>query len=294
MNIATVISFCSNDARFIEKCCFEALQFSKQVIVVVCSHFFDGTQEDFLRIKAIQNSVKAVTFLEIQYLPDKLYSPYHKVEPTDPDWAKFWAATLRYVGFMYVKKEIENILFLDSDEIVDAKAFKKWLQSFDYNSYEVMRFGSFLYALRANLRTKKAINLPLFVKHKTFKPLVLMNELERIGAFYTHFGSKKESILGIDGLPFVHHYSWVRTKQECEKKTSTWSHRGEENWQEVIERAFSGNLENLFALPYEFVDCEVFYDPFKDLNLTFVGSNEYVKVDLKTFQRKVFEKEFEI
>ena len=93
------------------------------------------------------------------------------------------------------------------------------------------------------------MNLPL-VKRDTLAPLTLLNDLERIGAHLLHPGPKREKAVGVDGLPFIHHYSWVRTKEECLQKGRTWGHKNEENWTEIVEKTFRG--EGLFHIDLEF------------------------------------------
>lgn len=257
-NIGTVISYCTNDFRFISKCIEEAKKFSSDVKIVVCDHFFDGTPENRYLLDHTYAMHPDCQFIEFSYLFDRIYSPFHKIGPEDEDWAKFWAATSRYIGYAYSKNDY--LLFLDSDEILNGEKCAAWLEKKEYRSYQALRFASYLYAIKPTIRAKKVVNLPLLVKRNAFSPLTLMNDLERIGAYLTHAGPKKERIVGLDHMPFVHHYSWVRTKEECLWKTKTWGHRCEEDWQSIIESAFQGNLSKLIGdreeieLPY--------FDPF--------------------------------
>lgn len=260
--ISTVISYCTNDFRFIDKCINEAKKFSHQVLIVTCDHFFDGTPENRHLLDHTYSRHPDCQFIEFAYLPNRTYSPYHSIGPNDPEWAMFWAATTRYIGYYYLNSEY--ILFLDSDEIVSGDQCLEWLKGEQYISYEAMRLASYFYALQPTMRAKKAVNLPLLVKRETFSPLSLMNPLERIGAFLSHAGPKREEIVGIDQKPFVHHYSWVRTKEECLWKTRTWSHRAEEDWPKLIEAAFNGDRTNLFGSSHEFEEIlDPYFDPFQ-------------------------------
>lgn len=264
-SIGTIISYCTNDYRFIGKCIEEAKKFSSQIIIPVCDHFFDGTLENRHLLEHTYAQHADCQFIEFSYLPDRLYSQYHTLSPKDPDWAIFWAATTRYVGFHYLKPDVDTVLFLDSDEIVEGEEFLRWLASGETGPYEAFRLGAYLYALRPTFRAKKAVNLPLLVGKKAFAPLTLLNGLERIGAYQSHLGPKREEVVGLTGRPMVHHYSWVRTKEECLWKTRTWSHRHEENWPALIEEAFSGKKsEQLFGSTHEFQEIrEAYFDPFQ-------------------------------
>ena len=273
----SIISYCTNDFRFIGKCIEEAKKFSQNIFIPVCDHFFDGTPENRELLEATYRLHPECKFIEFPYLPDKLYSPYHSIEPDHSDWPAFWAATARYIGLHYA--DGEYLFFLDSDEIVEGEKMGQWLDSGEYLKYDAMRLGAYLYALRPTNRATKAVNLPLLAKKSTLAPLTLLNGLERIGAYLSHPGPKRENIVGLDGKPMVHHYSWVRTKEECLQKTRTWSHRGEEDWAEVIEEAFSGQSQDLFrsSLSFEEIDAP-YFDPFTLGNV--------VKMNVKNLRRK--------
>lgn len=262
-SIATIISYCTNDFRFIAKCIEEAKIFSEQIIIPVCDHFFDGTPENRHLLDHTYAQHPDCQFIEFAYMPDKIYSQYHSIEPGDSDWAIYWAATTRYVGFHYLNPEIDTVLFLDSDEIVEGQRFLEWFKS-DRPSYDALRLASYFYALQPNLRAKNVVNLPLLVSRNNFAPLTLFNELERIGSYMSHPGPKREAVVGLNGRPLVHHYSWVRTKEECLWKTRTWSHRNDDDWPTLIDEAFSGKTERLFGSSHEFEkisDC--YFDPFQ-------------------------------
>ncbi|MBU6382725.1 MAG: hypothetical protein KGR16_00185 [Verrucomicrobia bacterium] len=262
-SIATIISYCSNDFRFIDKCIEEAKIFSKQILIPVCDHFFDGGPENRRLLHHTYARHPECTFLEFPYLPDRLYSQYHNIGPQDTDWSMFWGTTSRYIGFLFLDPSIESVLFLDSDEICEGKAFLDWYTSKEHEPYEALRLAAYYYALRATLRAQKVVNLPLLVKKETFKPLTLFNEIDRAGAYMTHAGPKKERIVGLNGLPFVHHYSWVRTQEECLHKTRTWAHRHDEDWPTLIEKAFNGHTEEaMFGTSHTFSEIEEsYFDP---------------------------------
>ncbi len=164
-SIGTVISYCTNDYRFIHKCIEEARKFSRQIVIPVCDHFFDGTPENRELLEWTYAKHPDCQFIEFSYLPDRLYSRYHSMGPSDKDWSIYWISTARYVGFHYLIPEIERILFLDSDEVLDGDRFLEWIDKKDYQKYDAQRFASYLYAAKPYWRAKKVVNLPLFVKN---------------------------------------------------------------------------------------------------------------------------------
>jgi len=260
MNIATLISYCTNDYRFIGKCIAEAGKFSDQIVIAVCDHFFDGTPENRGLLEWTYAEHPACRFVEFAYLPDRLYSRYHSLTPEDRDWSIYWAAATRYIGFHFLDADVDWVLFLDSDEIVEGEAFAEWFAS---PGFDAMRLAAWLYAVKPTLRMQRAVNLPLLVKKNTLVPSTLMNPLERIGAYLAHPGPKREEVVGRGGRPLVHHYSWTRTKEECYQKTRTWGHRHDADWPRLIEEAFDSHPKTrYFDAPHAFEEIAVpFFDP---------------------------------
>lgn len=261
---ATLISYCTNDFRFIDRCIEEARVFSSQIIVTVCDHFFDGTPENRLLLEQTYAAHPDCTFVEFSYLPDRIYSRFHSVSAQDEDWAIYWAATTRYVGWHFLNPEIQWVYFLDSDEIVEGKAFAEWLEKGSFLQAKAHRFATYLYALQATWRAKKITQATLLVKRDTLAPLTLFNPLERIGAYQVHPGPKGDKRVSGEGLPMVHHYSWVRTKEECLQKTRTWGHRHDQDWPKLIEETFQSAPSKFFDLDLEFEEIQTpYFDPLR-------------------------------
>ncbi|HSX25531.1 MAG TPA: hypothetical protein VLE89_00815 [Chlamydiales bacterium] len=286
----TVISYCTNDFRFIDRCIEEARKFSDQIVIPVCDHFFDGMPENRMLLEHTYSRHPDCLFIEFAYLPDRLYSDYHPLDPKDKNWAIFWAATTRYVGLHYT--EGEYLLFLDSDEIAEGEEMAAWLDTEEYLHYDAQRLAAYFYALRPNFRAKKVVNLPLLVKRDTLAPLTLLNDLERIGAYLVHPGPKREKVVGLDGLPLIHHYSWVRTREECLQKARTWGHKNEENWPDIIEKTFRG--EQIFNLNLEFEETKPLFHVL-DVKIPHspVGKTTFSNV-LKINHRDLFRKGIEL
>ncbi len=293
MGIATIITYCTNDFRFIGKCIEEVKVFSKQIIIPVCDHFFDGSLENRSLLDHTYAQHPDCLFVEFRYFPDRLYSQYHFIEPNDPDWAIYWASTTRYVGFQYVNPDIDYVLFLDSDEIADGKKFLEWFESGKDRFYDAMRLGSYYYVLSPYLCSDTIVSVPLFALKKNFAPLTLFNGLERIGAYMSHPGPKREYVLGADQEPFFHHYSWVRTKDECLCKGKTWSHRNDQDWPALIEEAFGGKAKSLFNSLHKFEKIEkTYFDPFQvsfPKDYLHSSHENVIKIDDRALRKKEIE-----
>jgi hypothetical protein len=42
-----------------------------------------------------------------------------------------------------------------------------------------------------------------------------------------------------NGEPIMHHFSWVRTKEEMLRKVKSWGHTNDRDWNPMIEEEFS-------------------------------------------------------
>lgn len=259
-SVGTIISYCTNDARFLGKCIEEAKRFSRDILVVVADHFFDGSPENRPSLEMTYQIHSDVRFVEFPYQAHSLYRRFLQVDPCSEEWPIFWAATARYIGYWYLDTACDLILFLDADEIVEGDRFAIWLQQGDVG--DVQRLASYLYVLRATLRVTKLMSLSLLVRRAIWNPFLLINRCERLGAYLAYPGKKRDGVLGEDATPFVHHYSWVRSLEECLHKGATWGHARERPWAEIVRDSFQGRTAQLFGLPWSFQEEEsAYFDP---------------------------------
>ena len=236
--IATVVNFCSNDYRFLKPCLEEISRFSSQILVPVCDHFFDGTPEDRSILQRAYSEHPECEFIEFAYKPDEPYGNSCMKKQGDLDWSRHWHSTARMIGYYFLKEDIDYVLFIDVDEIYEGEKFQKWLDTFPYQEYSAIRFLSYQYFREACNQSEDWFTLGLLTKKEDLKPDDILNVDERLG-LYTSLPEKKiKEVTGLDGLPMIHHYSWVRTKKQMLKKV-IWGHYWEKNWKELIEEEFS-------------------------------------------------------
>jgi hypothetical protein len=291
MTIGTVISYCTNDWRFLNLCIEEARRFSSQVIVVVCDHFFDGTPEDRALLEWSYAQHPDCLFLEFTYDPEQPYGLYCPVRPGEEDWAHYWHSTGRYIGYHYLDEAIETVLFADVDEIYDGNRFQEWLENFDYRSYEAIRFASYYYFREAKYRALSWLPLSLLARKEAILPELLLDLRERQGVFEGLAGQKMMQAVGLDGQPLLHHYSWVKTKEEMLIKARTWGHRHERDWIGLIEEEFShpfNGTEAFYGMHYE--EVESWRDPLAAETPLFLerskNRNNVLQIDRPAFLRE--------
>ncbi len=260
--IATIINFCTNDYRFLAPCIREAKHFSSQILIPVCDHFFDGTPEDRALLQRAYSEHPDCEFIEFAYDPEQPYGYPCRKRPGDLDWCRHWHSTARMIGYFFLKKEIDYVLFIDVDEIYEGKKFQEWLQHYPIQNYNALRFQCYQYFREPRYRAKETFTSGLLAKKSVLTPDTILNVDERMGLYKKIPDEKIVDLNGLDDQPMIHHYSWVRTKEEMLKKV-IWGHFWERNWKELIEQEFSGpfsgkdfttGLEYLTVDPY--IDCK--------------------------------------
>jgi hypothetical protein len=255
MSIGTVINFCTNEARFLGPCIQEALRFSAQVIVPVCDHFFDGRPENRPLLEEIYKAFPEVLFVEFPFvqMPKRVFS---HVDPPH-----FWPSLSRLVASEFLRPEIDSVLFLDTDEVADGRRLAKWLKENDISHYTALKFANYWYFREPRYRAKKFEDSVVFVKRCVLRSQLLLHEKERDACFDLVPGPKKRSVTGDDGRPLFHHYSWVRTPEEMIRKVTTWSHREDRNWVDLVKKEFETPFKGTdFIHGYEFETVEPLFE----------------------------------
>lgn len=283
VKIATLVNFSTNEADFLEPCIAEAALFSDQIIVSVCDHFFDGTPENQELLHKIYAKFSGQQFIQFEFPKEKNLYGSHS--------ACFWHNLGRLMGFYHVAPEIDYLLFLDVDEIMEAKKFQLWLKEFPVQEFAALRFACYWYFREEKYQAKYWEDTPLLAKKEALNHDILMNALERAGSYSQIYGKKERHIKGKDGLPMIHHYSWVRSKEQMLRKVVSWGHREERDWVSLVEKEFSGPFKGKdFVHGYEFEEVEPYvklkkkhsYHDAKwdNRNVCFLSTRAMNKIDL--------------
>jgi hypothetical protein len=158
--MTAILHFCTNDYRFLQRQIDELSLVCNQVIIPICDHFFNGEKENRELLSHAFQTFPKVQFLLFQYDAKRLYSPLLNRKPEDEDWATLWHSTSRYIGYLFSPPRAKYLLFIDADEIIEAKRFKSWLAKtpLKENAYW---FSSYCYTRSAHLRTQTLQNKTL-------------------------------------------------------------------------------------------------------------------------------------
>jgi hypothetical protein len=253
--ISALINFCSNDYPFLRECIAGVARFAEEIVISVCDHFFDGTPEDLPFLESIYREHPECSFVQFAYEKMNLYSHHG---------SDMWHNLGRLIGTSVALKESDYLLFLDTDEIVEEKKFIAWLNSFPFYEYNALRLGCYWYFREPIYRAKSWEDTPLLVKRGALDGESLMHPCEREGIFHLIQGKKQRKVLGGDGEPMIHHYSWVRTEAQMLKKVKTWGQNWRRDWESLVREEFSHPFSGRdFVHGYEFTVVT----PYIDLDL---------------------------
>lgn len=262
--IATVLSFCSNDWRFFKRAIDGARPFSAQIIVTVCDHFFDGSEENYALLEKIYSDYPDLLFLEFSFDPYSTYRYYSTCPPDHPLWRHEWHNTGRYLSFFFADDGIDYFYFCDADEITDADRFCAWLAADAYQNFDAIRFSCRWYFRKACYQSLQEDDMCLLVKKSAIDPEMFWSEHERMGIYLNVKGPKTIHMKGLDGRPLIDHYSWVRTESELNKKFETWGHYWERDWKHLIQEEFASSFKGVdFIRGYQYTEVDPNFDPLK-------------------------------
>ncbi|OGN55633.1 MAG: hypothetical protein A3D96_00880 [Chlamydiae bacterium RIFCSPHIGHO2_12_FULL_44_59] len=234
--IATIVNFSSNESRFIQATLSQVLLFSRQVIVPVCDHFFDGTLENRVLLKRVYEAFPECQFIEYPFEPAKIpKAVFKKINP-----AHFWHSLSRLIGVSHLDEEIETVLFLDADEVPDGHRFGEWLRASDYRGHTAIKFSNYWYfrdPVNQAIETEDSVVL---AQRGALELEIVLHQDERDAIYHLLPWPKRRGVKDFCGNPMFHHYSWVRTKEEMLKKVGSWGHKKDRDWVRLVHEEFAG------------------------------------------------------
>lgn len=237
--IDAVVLYCSNDQRFFKTCIDNLLECGFRVTVVTYSNMWAGEKEN----TAILNQSNDLFKHNPKY--NNLFI-YWETEKNS--W--YWEGYGRYRATQELKDDSEWVIYIDIDEIIEPLLFKKWLKDFPYYRYNSILLKQYEYYKLPTIRHNKIEPNPVFAKTKYAKSCKF-KESGRRQLFWNNenFISRVLAKLNLNpffciyrGVPFIHHYSWVRSKKQILNKFLNWGHKDDKDWVSIAEAEFSNEL----------------------------------------------------
>jgi hypothetical protein len=198
----------------------------------MCTHLFNGDPENdelVLRSQDIVSQFKNAKLITIPYDLVNYYSPtyYHNLS--------------RFIGMKLSKNDW--VFFLDADEIVDDE-FNDWFQVHKNDNISYT-FSCYWYFRQPEYRAKQKESAGVLMRKGHCQSWDLDNNLERKQFFNDLYHSGKlihgdlDPIFSLNGNIMVHHFSWVKDKQDMLNKVKNWGHKNDKPWTQLVEEEFS-------------------------------------------------------
>ncbi len=221
--IEAVILYSTNDHRFFRTCIENLLECNIKCHVVTYTHMWNGEEEN---ANVLEDSIEL-------FKDDQLVN-FYSIEWKEGKSPWYWEGAGRYLATQEVSEDAPFILYLDVDEIVEPDEFKKFLTTGILDLYDAIGiYGYWYWLLPTNQATTTEYTATL-VKSSIAKKMPM-----REGGRKVYYDVANYKTLIGQSSPFIHHYSWVRTKEEMLKKVLSWGHKHDRsNWVELIEQEF--------------------------------------------------------
>lgn len=253
MSLGCIIISNSDDLRFLRAGIKQISPVCQQVVVSIGTKLWNGEDEDENKIEEFAAELPSnVRIVRYRVPEDKAAFMCGSVCAE-----MYWEGHARWTAFREMGP-VDYLLILDSDEVVDGESLNEWLTTGEHTSYVAMKLRNYWYWREP---VYKAVGYyedsAVVVKNGSFNPMHLFSNLGRHGVFESAKGTKIRDVSGVDGLPMVHHYSWVRNKEEMLRKVRAWGHRSDRaDWESLVEEEFSrpfNGTDFLKGLSYETV-----------------------------------------
>ncbi len=173
------------------------------------------------------------------------------------DWTEgqspwYWEGLGRYLATQNVSEHCDYILYIDIDEIVDPEQFNLFISKQEYINFDTIRLYNYWYFREPIYQAHQKETSVVLCKSSIAKQLNLVP-----GGRDIYFScSNNRTIMGEQDT-FIHHFSWVRSKDEMLKKVRNWGHVGDKNWTSLVEEEFSrpfNGTDFIHGYQYNIVD----------------------------------------
>ena len=219
--IGVVINFCSNERNFLNASLEQCSLFTKHIVVSYGTHTYDGVKEDIDGF---------LTFFKYKY-PHVLFLEYivdinkRNLKGVISRPTAYWCNLARWQGYERMKEEVDWFLFIDADEIPEGGRFDEWLKDTQLQAVYIYKLANYWYFKHAVNQATKYEDSIVLVNKTYLNENTIFHDDERDGILKVSRAPLHRIVLGVDGKPMFHHFSWVRTKNGLSKKIKTWAHR---------------------------------------------------------------------
>jgi hypothetical protein len=246
--ITTIMQYSTLDYRFLKANLERLSRFSNEIIITVCDSFYSSEKENKNLLSKTHEIVNQYPNAKMHFFPwdGKKENPnyYHNLG--------------RKIGTELSTNKW--LLFLDGDEIVDNN-FWNWFYSVQHLD-QTFWLTCYWYFREPIYRATKTESAGLVIRKKYCNWDLNTNQERQQFFNLPNFKNGDIKLIGYEDKPIIHHFSWVRTKDEMLRKVKNWGHKNDKNWATLVEeefnRPFNGTdfvhgynyevVENVFSL----------------------------------------------
>lgn len=230
--LTTLLQYNTSDFNFLEANLNQCSKFSEQVIITICTNFFGGEKENEDLLHKSEKIISSFSNTKIIWIPydNSNYNPpayYHNLS--------------RYTAMN--ASNTDWVLFSDTDEIMEEE-FSIWFEQ-NKNEDKCYNFSSHWYFREPIFQAIQKESAGVLAR-KHHCELWDLQDNRELKQFYEKLIQQNklvhgdyEKIVGPSGNIMMHHYSWVRTKEQMLKKVMNWGHKNDKKWVELVEEEFS-------------------------------------------------------
>jgi hypothetical protein len=241
--LGAVIPISSIEAAFVEDTIREALRVASPVVVVYSDHLSDGTREDLgyvERLRATLGAERGVLWVPVAWFPG----------PS----SRFWIRYLRWAGFPFLTTDF--VLWLDADEVLDAPRFAEWWRSragLPATGRDALKLANYVYFRETRYQSEQLEDSVVVTRRAALLRAggvarFFSDDFREREMFFDGLGGAR-MVAASDGVPMVHHFSWVRSKALMLQKVKAWGHTSDaenrRDWVQLVEEEWRGPFKGV-------------------------------------------------
>lgn len=236
--ISVVINYCTNEHYFLDACIQQCSIFTDDIVVSYGSRLYDGSPENFTLINESIKKYNGINFVEYEVDPN---IDLYKQLGVDKRPAAYWHNLARWQGFRKLRNKTW-VLFIDVDEIPDGQNFLNWLKNTILDENTVYKIANYWYYKYVNFQSIFWEDSAILINTTDLTEENFFGDIER-NFLLTSCSNQNvcRFTTNDNGYPLIHHYSWVRTREQLFFKLQNWGHKDDFdfNKDEFIKLIFS-------------------------------------------------------
>lgn len=256
--ISVVINYCTNEKYFLDACIENVQYFSNDIVVSYGSKLYDGTPENIKLINESRHKYPNVKFVE--YKVDPSIDLNQQLGVISRPKA-YWHNLARWTGFEKLNNKYWT-LFLDVDEIPDGKKFLNFIQTKDLEEDVIYKIANYWYYKFVNYQSVYWEDSAILLNTSDLKKENFFGDLERNHILSSStINNVCRFATNTDGLPLIHHYSWVRTKRQLMFKLRNWGHASDiSNGEKICDLMFSTSEFNNVIKNHRYIYVQDYFN----------------------------------